>query len=115
MTGIEGDTVAGSYTQSVIANAATTAWIIPGASRWTAAAMSMLPTATTTVSWRRQRRRELRDSERGEHKPDFHLHDLHFRHSGTLGSTAVVTQGATGLDFAKAGTLGCTAGTRIPS
>jgi sugar lactone lactonase YvrE len=34
-----------------------------------------------------------------------------FDTAGTLGSTAVVTQGATGLDFAPAGTLGCTAGT----
>jgi sugar lactone lactonase YvrE len=34
-----------------------------------------------------------------------------FDTAGTLGSTAVVTQGATGLDFADAGTGTCTAGT----
>jgi sugar lactone lactonase YvrE len=34
-----------------------------------------------------------------------------FDTGGTLGSTAAVTQGVTGLDFATAGTLGCTAGT----
>jgi len=34
-----------------------------------------------------------------------------FNTAGTLGSTAVVTQGATGLDFSNAGTGTCTAGT----
>ena len=37
--------------------------------------------------------------------------NFHFYAAGTLGSIAVLTQGATGMDFANAGTGTCTAGT----
>ena len=103
---------AGSYTQSVIANAATNGLDYPwGVAVDGSGNVYIADSDNDRVLEETTSGGNFGTVNVGSTSLTFISMIFTFDTAGTLGSTAVVTQGATGLDFAKAGTLGCTAGT----